>query len=59
MVLKLGHLESPEMWCCKTMEKISWSDHVRNEEELRRINEDRYPAKNKKKEGQLDWLNIA
>jgi len=41
------------------MEKISWSDHVRNEEELHRINEDRYPAKDKKKEGQLDWSHTA
>jgi hypothetical protein len=27
-------LESFEMWCWKWMEKISWTDHVRNEEEL-------------------------
>jgi hypothetical protein len=49
MVLKLGHLESSEMWWCRRMEKISWSDHVRNEEELHRINEDRFPINNKKK----------
>ena len=24
-------LESFEMWCCRRMEKISWTDHVRNE----------------------------
>ena len=24
------HLENFEMWCCRRMEKISWSDHVRN-----------------------------
>jgi len=24
------HLESFEMWCCRRMEKISWTDHVRN-----------------------------
>jgi len=51
MVLKLGHLESSEMWCWRRMEKIGWSDHVRNEEELHRINKDRYPTNNKKKEG--------
>ena len=42
MVLKLGllravdqkHLESFEMWCWGRREKISWTDHVRNEEEL-------------------------
>jgi len=38
MVLKLGrfgqqkYLESFEMWCWRRMEKISWTDHVRNEE---------------------------
>jgi hypothetical protein len=26
------HLESSEMWCWRRMEKISWTDYVRNEE---------------------------
>jgi hypothetical protein len=26
------YLESLEMWCCRRMEKISWTDRVRNEE---------------------------
>ena len=26
------HLESLEMWCWRRMEKISWTDHVRNED---------------------------
>jgi hypothetical protein len=26
------HLESFEMWCWRRMEKISWTNHVRNEE---------------------------
>ena len=30
------HLESFEMWCWRRMEKISWTDHVRNEEVLLR-----------------------
>ena len=30
------YLESFEMWCWRRMEKISWTDHVRNEEVLRR-----------------------
>ena len=34
-------LESFEMWCWKSMEKISWTDHVRNEEVLLRVNEQR------------------
>ena len=26
------HLERSEMWCWRRIEKISWTDHVRNEE---------------------------
>jgi len=35
------HLESFEMWCRRRMEKISWNDHVRNEEMLLRVKEQR------------------
>jgi hypothetical protein len=35
------HLESFEMWCRRRMEKISWTDHVRNEEVLLRVSEQR------------------
>ena len=28
------HLESFEMWCSRRMEKITWTDHVRNEDVL-------------------------
>ena len=35
------HLESFEMWCWTRMEKISWTDHVRNEEVLLRVKEQR------------------
>ena len=49
MLLKLGtlravdqkHLESFEMWCWGRMEKISWTEHVRNEEVLLRVKEQR------------------
>ena len=34
-------LESFEMWCWRRMEKISWTGHVRNEEVLLRVNEQR------------------
>jgi hypothetical protein len=34
-------LESSEMWCWRRMEKISWTDHVRNEEVLLRVKEQR------------------
>ena len=35
------YLESFEMWCWRRMEKISWTDHVRNEEVLLGVNEQR------------------
>ena len=35
------HLESFEMRCWRRMEKISWTDHVRNEEVLLRVKEQR------------------
>jgi len=34
-------LESFEMWCWRMMEKISWTDRVRNEEVLLRVKEQR------------------
>ena len=34
-------LECFEMWCWGRMQKISWTDHVRNEEVLLRVNEQR------------------
>jgi hypothetical protein len=33
------NLESSEMWCWRRMEKISWTDHVRNEDVLLRVKE--------------------
>ena len=33
------HQESFEMWCWRRMEKISWTDHVRNKELLIRVKE--------------------
>jgi len=36
-----GHLESFEMWCWRRMEKISWTDHVRNEDVLLRVKKQR------------------
>jgi hypothetical protein len=35
------HLESFEMWCWRRMEKISLTDHVRNEEVLLGVKEQR------------------
>ena len=35
------YVGSFEMWCWRRMEKISWTNHVRNEEVLLRVNEQR------------------
>jgi hypothetical protein len=35
------YLENFEMWCCRRMEKIRETDHVRNEEVLHRVKEER------------------
>jgi hypothetical protein len=35
------HLECFEMWCWRRMEKISWTDHVKNEDVLLRVKEQR------------------
>ena len=35
------YLESFEMWCWRRVEKISWTDHVRNGEVWLRVNEQR------------------
>jgi hypothetical protein len=29
------------MWCCRRMERLSWTDHVRNKELLLRVKEQR------------------
>jgi hypothetical protein len=39
--LWIKHLESFEMWCWRRMEKISWTDHVRNEDVLLTVKEQR------------------
>ena len=40
-VVDQKHLESFEMWCWRRMEKISWTDHARNEEVLLKVKEQR------------------
>jgi hypothetical protein len=40
------YLESFVMWCWKRMEKISWSDRVKNEEILRKVKEERNILRN-------------
>jgi len=40
-VVDQKHLGSFEMWCWRRMEKISWNDHVRKEEVLLAVKEQR------------------
>jgi hypothetical protein len=47
------YLESVEMRCWRRLEKISWTDRVRNEE-LQSQRGTEYPTYNKKKEG--NWI---
>jgi hypothetical protein len=35
------HLESFEMWCWRRMENISWTDHMRKEDVLLRVRDQR------------------
>jgi len=49
------HLESFEMWCWRRMENISWRDHVRNEEVLLRVKEQRNILHEINKR-QADWI---
>jgi len=59
MVLKTGHFgkkhqkqpESFEMWCWREMEKIIWTEHVRNEAVLQSQRGMEYPSYNEKSEG--------
>ena len=53
------HLESFEMWCCRRMEKIIWTDHVRNEEVLLRVKEQRKTLHEIRKQDELDWSRFA
>jgi hypothetical protein len=41
MFIDQRQLGNFEMWCCRMIEKIRWTDHVRNEEILLRVKEQR------------------
>ena len=49
------HLESFEMWCWRRMKKISWTDHVRNEDVLLRVKEQRNILHEIRK-GKANWI---
>jgi hypothetical protein len=54
------HLEIFEMWCWRRMEKISWTNCVKNEKVLKRVKEERNTfLAIQKKEGSLDWSHLA
>jgi len=42
------YLESFKTWCWRRIEKISWTDRVRNEEAIQSQGEEEYRTKNKK-----------
>jgi hypothetical protein len=43
------------MWCWRSIEKISWTDHVKNEEVLHRIKEERKIVHTIKRRN-ADWI---
>jgi uncharacterized GH25 family protein len=46
------YLESFKMWCCRRMEKVTWTDRVISEEVITKSRGgEEYPAYDKKKEG--------
>ena len=54
------YLESFEMWCWKRMEKISWTDRVRNKKILHTVKEEKKypptsPTKTKQKGRKANW----
>ena len=49
------HVESFEMWCWRRREKISWTDHVRNEDVLLRVKEQRNILHEIRK-GKANWI---
>jgi hypothetical protein len=49
------HLESFEMWCWRRMEKIGWTDHVKNEEVLLGVKKQRNILHEIRK-GKANWI---
>jgi hypothetical protein len=48
--------ESIEMWYWRRMDKISWTDHVRNEEVLQSQGGKECPTKKEEKEVKASWF---
>jgi hypothetical protein len=49
------YVESFEMWCCRRMEKISWTERVKNEEVLHIAKEERNILLTIKR-GKANWI---
>jgi hypothetical protein len=49
------YLQSFEMWCWRRMERISWTDRVRNKEVLHRVKEERNVL-HKIKRRKANWI---
>jgi hypothetical protein len=56
LAVEQKHLESFEMWCWRRMEKISWTDHVRNKDVLLRVKEQRNILHEIRKR-KANWIN--
>ena len=54
-----NYIENFEMWCWRRMEKISWTDRVRNEDVLHRVKEERNIVHTVFVEGRLTGLVTA
>ena len=55
LIVDQKHLESFEMWFWRRMEKISWTDHVRSQEVLLRVKEQRNILHEISK-GKANWI---
>lgn len=52
---EISRLEAFEMWIRRRLKKISWIDHVSNEEMLKRVKEKRRLIKMILQTAELDW----
>jgi len=53
------HLEGSEMRCWRRMEKMNWTDHVKNEVVLHRVKVERNTLHTIKKDGRLTGLVMS
>jgi len=47
------------MWYWRRIQKISWTDYMRNADITESQEGEEYPTYNKNKEGRMDWLHTA